>query len=347
MKKLLAVLVVCYVLLYIVPLGVRPMIFPDEFRYAEISREILQRGDWVVPHLDGLQYFEKPAFGYWLNTIAVALFGENAFAVRICSVLAAGASGLILLLLVKMRGGGRFMGLLAAAIFLGFWEVFFVGTFSALDSMFSLFVTATIALFFLAYTESSRRKRVVLLAFCGAACGLAFLTKGFLAFALPGVTVIGFLLWQRRTNDLLRYTWIPVTSAIIVVLPWSLMIYLREGDFWHYFFWVQHVQRLVAADGGQHPEPFWFFIPFVFGGAFPWLFAMPASVASLKQVRFKDPLLRLALCWLVLPFLLLSVSSGKLGTYILPCFAPLAILIGAGLGKYLAGGSQKAFTIYA
>jgi 4-amino-4-deoxy-L-arabinose transferase len=55
--------------------------------------------------------------------------------------------------------------------------------------------------------------------------------------------------------------------------------------------------------------------------------------------------IRLAICWLGLPFLFFSASSGKLGTYILPCFPPLAILTSTGLLNYFAGERRRAFTV--
>jgi 4-amino-4-deoxy-L-arabinose transferase len=343
--KRYSVIIVLFLLLYIVPLGVRPMIIPDEFRYAEIPREMLETGDWVVPHLDGLRYFEKPVLGYWLNAAGIAMFGENAFAVRFFSALAAGISAVILFFLARKYAGGYRTGIFVVVVFLTFSEVFSIGTVSVLDSMFSMFLTAAMALFFFAHMEEVPRKRVCLLVLSGIFCGLAFLTKGFLAFAIPTVTVIPFLIWRRRAKEIFRILWVPVLTAVLVALPWCLMIYAREKDFWHYFFWIEHVHRLVSGEGGQHPKPFWFFIPCILAGAFPWTFLLPAVISGLKGTRFKDPLFRYAVCWLLLPFLLLSASSGKLMTYILPCFPPLAIIMSIALLKYFAMGKNKAFTV--
>ena len=334
-----------FILLYIVPLGVRPMVIPDEFRYAEIPREMLETGDWVVPHLDGLRYFEKPVLGYWLNAAGIAMFGENAFAIRFFSAVAAGISAVVLFFLARKYAGGYRTGILVATVFLTCSEVFSIGTISVLDSMFSMFLTAAMALFFLAHMEDVPRKRVSLLVLSGISCGLAFLTKGFLAFAILAVTVIPFLIWQRRVKETFRILWVPVVTAILVALPWCLMIYAREKDFWNYFFWTEHIHRLVSGDGGQHSKPFWFFVPCILGGAFPWIALLPAAISGLRGTRFKDPLFRYAICWLLLPFMLLSASSGKLITYILPCFPPLAIIMSIALLQYFAAGKMKAFTV--
>jgi 4-amino-4-deoxy-L-arabinose transferase len=321
------------------------MVIPDEFRYAEISREMLKTGDWIVPHLDGLRYFEKPVLGYWLNAAGIAMFGENAFAIRFFSAVAAGISAVILFFLVRKYTGGYRTGIFVVAVFLTCSEVFSIGTVSVLDSMFSMFLTAAMALFFFAHMEDVPRRRVCLLVLSGISCGLAFLTKGFLAFAVPAVAVIPFLIWQRRAKEIFRILWIPFITAVLIALPWCLMIYARERDFWHYFFWTEHVHRLVSGDGGQHPQPFWFFIPCILGGAFPWTALLPAAISGLKGMDFKDPLFRYAICWFLLPFLLLSASHGKLMTYILPCFPPLAVIMSMALLQYFAAGKNKAFTV--
>ena len=76
--------------------------------------------------------------------------------------------------------------------------------------------------------------------------------------------------------------WIALLPAVVVVLPWAVMIQRREPDFWHYFFWVEHVNRFIAADGGQHPEPFWFYVPMILGGAMPWTPLAGPIVAGLR-----------------------------------------------------------------
>ena len=320
-----------FILLYILPLGVRPMVIPDEFRYAEISREMVETGDWIVPHLNGLRYFEKPVLGHWLHALNIKLFGANSFAIRLPSALAVGLSTLILFLLIRRFTKEIPTALLAASVFLTCFEVYGVGTFCVLDSIFSLFITASIVAFFFAFIETHPSKKILYLIVSGIACGLAFLTKGFLAFAIPIIVIIPFAIWQHRLKELFRVFWVPVITAVLTALPWSFMIHIREPDFWNYFFWVEHVDRFVSPIGGQHSAPLWFFIPVILVGTLPWTIQIGTAIFRLRKILYKDSLLCFALCWFLFPFMFFSICHGKLPTYILPCFPPLIILFMVGL----------------
>ncbi len=339
--KSAGVLIGVFLFLYIVPLGVRPFIVPDETRYAEVSREMLASGDWVVPHLNGFRYFEKPALGYWLNAASMWAFGKNAFAARLPTALAAGLTALLLSLWAGRYAAHKTTGRLAAGVFLLSFEVFVLGVFSVLDGLFSLFVTTSIVFFYLAYEPRHRWMLIV----SGLSCGLAFLTKGPLGVVLPAIVLAPFVLWDRRIIATLKIFWLPCLVAALVALPWCLAIHRREPDYWHYFFWVQHIERFVHPDPGQHRAPFWFYLPILLGGAMPWIPLAGTIIQGLRRAGIKDPMIRLALCWLILPLLFFSASGGKLGTYILVCFPPLAFLIAVGLLRCLGESDITGFAI--
>jgi 4-amino-4-deoxy-L-arabinose transferase len=347
MQKYLIALIIFYFAIYIIPLGGRPLITPDEYRYAEIPREMIESGDWMTPRLANVRYFEKPVMGYWLNAIAISLFGENAFSIRLSSAISAGISALLIWLMVRRFSKDEETAWLSAGIFLTCGLIYFVGTFAVLDSPTTMFLNgAMVSFFFAASEEKWNRFKVLALAMAGIFCGLAFLTKGFLAFAVPVAAIVPYLLWEKRWKELFILPWIPILTAVMVALPWALMIHFRESDYWHYFFWVEHVQRLLGKNATQHPEPFWLYIPILIGGALPWALLLPCAFISLrKNLRqiSSRPLLRYAACWLVFPFLFFSASSGKLATYILPCFAPLAIIMAIALIAYFRTGCSKMF----
>ncbi len=347
MKRGPIVLFVLFLFAYGLLLGFRPLTIPDETRYGEIPREMLTSEDWVVPRLNGLKYFEKPVFGYWANAVSMITFGENAFALRIPSALSVMISALMIFLLVRRFSRGGPAAFLAPAIFLTCPIVLAIGHINLLDSLLSMLLTGSLVCFFFAHMAENWRRKTLFLALMGIFCGLGFLTKGFLAFAVPVLTVAPFLVWEGRYKDLLRIPWIPMITAFVIVLPWSLMIHFREGDFWNYFFWTEHVARFVNPIRGQHPKPLWYFLPILMGGALPWAIQSPAALPGIFKFEMKNPLIRFAVCWFLFPFLFFSICSGKLIPYILPCFPPLAIVFAIGLVVYFETGKNRAFSVAA
>jgi len=346
-RWLAAGLIVFFVLLYIFPLGVRPLTIPDETRYAEIPREMLSTGDWVVPRYNGLRYFEKPPLGYWLNAVSIAVFGENAFAVRLPGALAAGLTALLIFAFTNRSFGNRQIGFYAALIYLSFLVVYAVASIAVLDGFLALFLTGGILTFYLAAQSARTREALLYWVGSGICLGMAFLAKGFLALAIPVIVMAPWMLWQGRWRTLFTYGWLVVFVALLVALPWSLLVHGRESDFWHYFFWVEHVQRF-SAENAQHKEPFYYYLMLLPGLAFPWLTMAFAAWFGFKgrdrQIE-EDGLFRFLWIWMLAPFIFFSISSGKLATYILPCFAPFAVLTAVGLYRYSQQQTTRAFNV--
>jgi 4-amino-4-deoxy-L-arabinose transferase len=334
-----------FALVYLLPLGIRPLSSPDEVRYGEIAHEMIASGDWVSPHFNGARYFEKPVLGHWLNALSVSAFGESPYAVRLPVALATGLSALIVFLLTR-NFLARSTALLASAIFLTTLLVAGCGSVAVLDAILALCTTAAVAAYYVAITADTRGRRLAYLALCGVACGAAFLTKGFIAWAIPAVVAAPYLLVRREWRTLLTSPWLPFGVAILVSLPWAVLIHLREPDFWRYFVVVEHLQRF-AGDNAQHAQPPWFFLAYLPAIGWPWAWLLPAAAIGLRGGdRHKDFLFYTAL-WALMPFLFFSASKGKLLTYVLPCFAPLSILLAAGVERYLASGRARAFRIAA
>ncbi|NCC50070.1 MAG: phospholipid carrier-dependent glycosyltransferase [Spartobacteria bacterium] len=344
-KRLGLAVILLFVVLFILPLGVRPVAIVDEARYGEIPREMIESGNWVVPHLNGLRYFEKPAMGYWLNALSMLVFGENAFAIRFTSAASVGLCALLIFWLVRRETGNDLQALISSIVYMTSLLVIIVGLTSVLDSMLTLFTTCAVVFFLAAYREEIvTYRRIFFYSIFGLFCALAFMTKGFIAFAVPVVIIVPFMLWERRFKDLILFPAWPIIIAVMTILPWAIMIHLREADYWHYFFWEEHIQRYMT-DEAQHEEPFWFFAPVLLAGILPWTFVLPAAIKGLKKTFKEQPLMRYALCWFVMPFLFFSASRGKLGTYILPCFPAFGILTAYGLLTYFKQEKTKAFNI--
>ena len=323
-----AVLLAFFALLYVLPLGLPYLWQPDETRYAEISREMVESGDWVVPRLLGARYFEKPVAGYWVNNISQSLFGHTNFSVRFGAAFCTGVSAALVFCLASLMWRRREDAFIASLIYLSLTLVVGMGTYSVLDPILTMWMTAAMLCSYLALHARTRSGRAGAYALLGLACGMGFMTKGFVALVMPVIAVFPAAALQKRLKELFLLGPVAILTAALISLPWSLSIALREPDYWHYFFWVEHIQRFAGEDA-QHASPFWFYIPFLVAGVIPWLGLLPGALLQGWRQRKTRPDLFFLLSWMVMPFLFFSSAKGKLVTYILPCMAPLALLMAA------------------
>lgn len=322
-------LFVFVLLTYFIPLNGRSLWQPDELRYAEISRELILSYNWSVPELLDIRYFEKPIFGYWVNAFFQMLFGENNVSVRLGVVFSTLISGLFVYLCAKMAWEKANLAFNAVLIYLAMFIVLTIGTYNVLDPILTAFMTMAIFFYQWGLTAKDFSQKLIAFILLGIAGGLGLMTKGFLVLVLPSMVIFLTSIYYKQFKEVFCFAFVSLFAMFIVCLPWAIMVASREPDYWHYFFWVEHVQRFMS-DNAQNSSPFWFYVPILIAGVLPWLgYLFPSLVNSFRQkgqhIYF--------LLWFLVPFLFFSITKGKLLTYILPCMAPIAILMAAYIDK--------------
>jgi 4-amino-4-deoxy-L-arabinose transferase-like glycosyltransferase len=315
---------------------VRPLIDPDEGRYAEIPREMVATGDWITPRLDGLKYFEKPPLQYWATAAVYSVFGVSEWTARLWTV------GLAFLCLPMVFGWtarlyGQTAGF-AAATALAVSPYFeLIAHLNLLDAGFAFWLAGAVFAFTLAQCSangSSSERRWMLLAWLAAA--LAVLSKGIVVGVLTGGTLIAYTLLERdaRPWRRLHLMW-GLPLFLLVAVPWFFAVSARNPSFLEFFFVHEHFARFLTPVH-KRVEPWWYFFGLLVIGALPWLWVLPAAcrqawLESPQENQFKPLKFLLIFCCVTLAFF--SVSESKLAPYILPMMPTLAAIVGAHLAE--------------
>ena len=293
---------------------------PDEGRYAEIPREMVQSGDFTVPRLNDVRYFEKPPLLYWAVGLSYKLFGISEWSFRFPNALAAVLCVLCLFFFLRRWVDER-AAFLASLVLLSSFGFFSMARIVTTDMVFTFWLFLALLCFYGHYRE---RKGLFLWGFY-AAMALATLTKGPVAPVLLCATVFIFLLTERNISFIRQMK--PVRGILLYLLiaaPWFVIISIREREFFDFFFVDQHFLRFISTKH-KRSGPLYYFIPVLFGGMLPWSFFIPRAIF----VTWKRADCRLFLIWSAIVFAFFSLSGSKLPPYILPVFPTVAIALGA------------------
>jgi 4-amino-4-deoxy-L-arabinose transferase-like glycosyltransferase len=317
--------------LYFGDLGGLPLLEPDEGRYTEIPREMIASGDFILPRLNGVLYFEKPVLTYWLVASAIQVFGLNEFASRFWSALL-GLAGLFVLYALVRRCWGRRTALIAVLALATSPLYLALSRLTTTDMPLCFFLTAAVVCFYLGHEAVPDRGGAVLRYLAFASAALAVLSKGLVGIVLP-VAIAGlYVAATRRWHLLKKVPWVTGTLLFLAVAaPWHVAASLKNPDFAWFYFVREHFLRYLTPLHDR-VEPVWFFAPVLVWGLLPWVALLPAALAEFlaglrSSFRSRDASPEAFLwIWAGAIFLFFSVSKSKLVPYILPAFPPLCAL---------------------
>jgi len=332
---------------YLYGLGRFPLVGPDEPRYAEVAREMLQRHDPITPTLGGHVWFEKPALLYWMMMASFHLFGVSEAAARlgpaICGLLTFAA----VYWLTRRRekndsaaAGEACWTTLVTASTLGI-IVFSRGASS--DIVLTMTITWALVLFLGAELEKERSPgyRQLISGFY-AFVGLSLLAKGLVGLVLPIGVIAVYLILRRQLPSrrlLSSLTWgLPLMVAVSAI--WYGPVLYRHGWLFIDDFFIQHHVLRYFTNKYHHPQPIYHYLIIVPVMTLPWTAFLFASLGTVKRRDWRsdnadDRLRTFALAWLVFPLVFFSLSSSKLPGYILPVLPAAALLAGDRLNGFL------------
>ena len=319
-------------------LGGGRLLDPDEGRNAEVAREMAVTGDYLVPHLDGLPYLDKPVLYFAAAAITMELLGPGELAARLPAYLATLAT-LALIVWFARRRYGTEAGWLAGLALATMPMVLAYARTTIFDSTLSLFTTAAV----IAFAEGQPVLAWV-------AIGAGGLTKGPIAILIPLAVLVPYArLTGGRVRDLLPWRGLAVFA--IAAFPWFFAVTARIPEFPYYAFVRETFQRFTTTSF-HRTEPAWYYLPIVPVAAFPWIIPALARLgggrlrwaweARRVNDRARDAVL--LACWILGPLAFFTVNQSKLPQYILPLLPAFALAAARNLSRETPAAGWKTYT---
>jgi 4-amino-4-deoxy-L-arabinose transferase-like glycosyltransferase len=329
-----------------------PLVGPDEPRYAQVAREMFERGDWITPTLGGFNWFEKPALLYWLQIASYHVLGVTEFSARFGSaIFGLGTVGCSWLL---GRSIDKDLGNLLAVLTASTLGIIVFAHGASFDIIVTFPMTAAMAAFFI-YDQAEMRRtgglatRVVSVAGFYVFVGVAVLAKGLIGIVLPfSIVAFYYLISWRLPNKVFLLSLIWGTGlAIAVAALWYLPMYLTHGYAFIDEFFIQHHFQRYTSNKYLHAQPIHFFfwvlplmtipwLPFFLVALWKWLTEIVRRGNSGSEADdAQKQLRRFAFAWMLVPLLFFSFSGSKLPGYILPAVPPAIVITGVFLARLI------------
>jgi 4-amino-4-deoxy-L-arabinose transferase-like glycosyltransferase len=318
----------------------------DEGNNAEAAREMLDCGNWVVPTFNYQLRVDKPALLYWLQIGAYRLFGINEFAARVPSALAAlAAVGMTYEFGRHLFGSvtGLLAGLVLASTALFCASAHFANP----DALLNAFTLLTLLLFWRSFVGRGRAWSAA----GGISAGFAVLAKGPVGLLLPAAVIAVFLLWSRK----LRLLWgrgllVATLAFLLVALPWYIWVGVETKIAFLRGFLMEHNVGRYLHSMEHHGGPVYYYLGVLAIGFAPWSAFLGLAGwygtgrragDDVQQVLTELVLpagYRFLWCWIAVYLVFFSLAGTKLPNYILPVYAPLAILTARFFDRWRHGG---------
>jgi 4-amino-4-deoxy-L-arabinose transferase-like glycosyltransferase len=324
---------------------------PDEPRYAQVAKEMVNGGDWLLMHYNGKTYGHKPPFFFWLIGLSSYVWGGfTSFAARFPAALF-GTLTVVLTFFFGRGFGSSRSGFLSGLVLATSFEFAYLATRANIDTTLTFFTTTSIFCFFRWYRGSKDEKISYEPMqgpwFYGFYMGMALatLTKGPVGFVLPLLVSLIYLIFQKDWKGIKGMRLLPgMLLSIGIVLCWYLPAVFTAGEtYLNETLFHQTFDRFFKGTSHFHPFYFYFLnFPLDF---LPWFLFLPGAIVygfSTKGERIRKEFLFLFI-WFVSIFLFFSISKGKRAIYLLPLYPATSLLVGRLWSEHLSGFLRNSF----
>lgn len=341
MNRYALVLCLLAISLFFPGLGARDFWAPAEPIRAEVVRVMFERGEWIVPTVNGHLYPDKPILYFWLALLFSKLTGGvSEWTVRLPAAL--GGLGLVLVTFQLGRSlFGPETGFIAAIILATTSRVLWDSTFARVDTLLGFFLLLGYHFSLKAFLGKGPRGYYLLAYLC---FGLATLTKGLVGFVLPGLALFCLIALTGRWREIKEMRLIPgFVLFVLVVAPWPLLLYLNGQSRWLVeFIGIHHFQRYAGEPLG-HVRPFYYYLLMLPVDFLPWTIFLPGAILYCYpwRERLREPGVRALLCWFAVVFVFFTISKSKIAYYLLPLLPSLALFVAIYIQKLREGGANR------
>jgi len=321
--------------LYFLNLGRWDLWNPDEPRYAQVAKEMVSRGDWILMHYNGRIYPDKPPLFFWLIALSSNLWqGFSSFSVRFIPALFGTLTVLLTFLIGKNLYASR-TGFLSGLILATSSQFAYLSTRGNIDTTLTFFTTASIYCFskwYRARKEVRSQGRIEGLSIYAFYIGMALATlaKGPVGFILPFLVSLIYLTVQRDWKAVKEMRLLPgMLLFAAIVLSWYLPAVVRGGkDYLHMTLFKHTIDRY--SEGWAKVRPIYYYFYNFPIGFLPWIFFLPAAMAYgfSKGMMEKRKEFLFLIVWFAVIFFFFSLSKGKRGLYLLPAYPATSLMVG-------------------
>ena len=320
-----------------------PLMEPDEARYAEAPREMLQEQSYVTPLLHGQPFYHKPPLMYWLTMLGYQCFGISDWSARLVTGLI-GVSTIMLIFWGTLAFLGRHVAFLSGMVLCLLPKYIYQARMVGMDGLLALCVVGGLIFAYRAICSPEIKKSDWLLS--AVFCGLGIMTKGPLALVLMVPPTVVFRFLDPRFARISLLSWLQFGCVVVcLALPWYVAMFWQNRQLGWESLWFHNVQRFVEPF--DHQEPFWYYLPGLLFGLLPWSLVLIPFVLSLLRKPSSNPsrspaqgFFALALLWFVLFF---SCSGCKRDIYLLPGLPLFAVVVGCQLRTFFAWETKRTF----